>query len=667
MAGPRMSGWIGTLVLAVVISRPNRVEAKVPQLFLSVKGANVSSWNLQDVSSAYVIVTDTLVSPEGQPLSLLGRELNGSKFNGLNKLGSGVKLLASFGGSAVPSELFSHLVEDSTRRAKFVRNAIRFVTRNEFSGVDIAWLYPTDADKESYGNLLNELRTACDRKKLILTVTVPSHPSVIGRNYPTKELENVANYVILCTNEFRKLKKTSLVAPLYSVKERSSNSVDSHINAWKKAGISGDKLVMVIQTNSLTYKLPQPNEYRLGTPALKLKIRPFYKICQKLYSGSLEVFEETARCPYAFREKNWYSYENSKSIQEKVEYAVSQSLGGVGVFHYDDDDPFDVCGDGSHPVTRAVVASLVASHRPRGVASIAQRSIANSDLEAFEDSANLRIVDSGINGAQGEDHLINDNDGFSFEDLESYVMQPFRPHMEPSKRPTKPSMPTKPTTTTKPSTKSCRDCGYYINPSDDEDDDDIEDFIPFIVDTSDSSERPAVILSNSDDAFAAYNCPASGANANILFSESSAGPVNSGPLFSETEPAVRIKPVPKSAQYDPQRSRIGIIATGSVGSAVNRLPIQQPLSNIVATGLFQNTASTAQLNSDMNSIPYMMSNNNGQTGFAVCPYDGIIPDPRNPRYYYLCRQGLPLNDENRFACADGYVFNPISLKCTPLV
>lgn len=79
----------------------------------------------------------------------------------------------------------------------------------------------------SYSLLLKQLRTACDKESLILTVTVPSNPAVIGKNYPVGKIAESAHYVILSTNEFRKLKKTSLIAPLYSINAGSSNSVVS--------------------------------------------------------------------------------------------------------------------------------------------------------------------------------------------------------------------------------------------------------------------------------------------------------------------------------------------------------------------------------------------------------------------------------------------------------
>ena len=138
------------------------------------------------------------------------------------------------------------------------------------------------------------------------------------------------------------------------------------------AGLSCGKIVIVIQTMTLTYKLYIQNEYRVGTPALQLKIRPYYKICRKLYSGSLEIWDSNVRSPYAFRDLSWYSYENEKSVKEKVCFVVQQGLGGLAVFYYDEDDPINICGDGQYPLTAIVVAAMNSQYHPPSVITDSQ-------------------------------------------------------------------------------------------------------------------------------------------------------------------------------------------------------------------------------------------------------------------------------------------------------
>ncbi|XP_052888322.1 endochitinase-like [Anopheles moucheti] len=336
-----------------------------PALFLTVKSSNFCMTKVDNVQCGYLIVTDILISPDGMPLPFFHD-------NSVSKKKSGLKIIASFGGSVVPSELFAFLTCDDKRRGAFVNNLIEFTRAHGFHGVDLAWLYPAPQERDQYVRLLRDLRLACDRNGLVLTVTVPSRPSVIEVNYPVEKLEKYADYVILSTTEFRKLRKTSFIAPLYSCSPGSSNSIDYHVDRWKMAGLSCGKIVIVIQTMTLTYKLYIQNEYRVGTPALQLKIRPYYKICRKLYSGSLEIWDSNVKSPYAFRDLSWYSYENEKSIKEKVCFVVQQGLGGLAVFYYDEDDPINICGDGQYPLTAIVVAALQSQYLPPSVITDSQ-------------------------------------------------------------------------------------------------------------------------------------------------------------------------------------------------------------------------------------------------------------------------------------------------------
>ncbi|XP_053674805.1 oviduct-specific glycoprotein-like [Anopheles nili] len=333
---------------------------KQTALFLTVKSSNFCLTKVDNIKCGYLIVTDILISPDGVPLPFF----NG---NTVTKRNSGLKIIASFGGTVVPSELFAFLSCDDQRRATFVDNLVEFTLAHEFHGIDLAWLYPAPQERDQYVRLMKDMRNACDRNGLILTVTVPSRPSVIEVNYPVEKLDKYADYVILSTTEFRKLRKTSFIAPLYSCNPGSSNSIDYHVDRWKMAGLSCDKIVIVIQTMTLTYKLYIQNEYRVGTPALQLKIRPYYKICRKLYSGSLEIWNSNVKSPYAFRDLSWYSYENEKSIKEKVCFVVQQGLGGLAVFYYDEDDPINICGDGQYPLTAIVMAALESQYLPPSV------------------------------------------------------------------------------------------------------------------------------------------------------------------------------------------------------------------------------------------------------------------------------------------------------------
>ncbi|XP_065090551.1 endochitinase-like [Ochlerotatus camptorhynchus] len=685
--------------------------AQEPKLFLTVKSASLPTLNLPDAESAYLIVSDLMISPEGQPLPFLSgefRKVDQSYFKRLHRDRPGVQFLASFGGTAVPPELFSHLSEDDGRLLRFVQQLVQFAKETGFNGLDISWMYPTQADNVSYSLLVRQLRAACDQENLILTVTVPSNPAVIGKNYPVEEIAKSAHYVILSTNEFRKLKKTSLIAPLYAINAGSSNSVDFHVNAWKMAGLASEKIVIIIQTTSLTYKLFQQKEYQLGTPVVRLKIRPFFKICHKLYSGSLEIFENNARCPYAFRELSWYSYENKQSIKEKVGYVLNQYLGGIAVAYYDEDDPTNLCGDGQYPLTAVVLASLKGLELPidQRPSAIAQRSIHNGDVDSYEDVVDLHMVDAGSAHSTLADTQVPDPDEPSDEELppegddsynskSSFVLRQIPTLSEPLCSRCSPPA----TTAASGYTEMRKDSSGSK--------------LLYSKDRSYGCDNctPSIFLVDSDHALAKLTNPSEHADERLLFSESSSSYAGScNPLFTEPKPPVVVKPPPPEAQYDPARSRLGIIATCSTGNRpcnpncnsncnsncpsncnsncrpCNGLPgrcgcfpcgghiPQHDYMNMMPSGMAQTTpcpqAAFMEMFANMQNLArvnrHLESQSvDNQLGYQMCPYDGIIPDPRDPRHYFLCRQGLPMSDENRFCCANGYMYDPDNQKCVP--
>ncbi|EAT38349.1 AAEL009746-PA [Aedes aegypti] len=493
---------------------------------------------------------------------------------------------------------------------------------------------------------------------------------------------------------------------------------DFHVTAWRLAGIPREKIVIIIQPTSLTYKLFQPKEYQLGTPVVRLKIRPFFKICHKLYSGSLEIYEEKARCPYAFRELSWYSYENKQSVKEKVKYVASQYLGGIAVAYYDEDDPTNLCGDGQHPLTATILSSMKGvevstDHKSSG---IAQRSVNNGDLDSYEDVVDLHMVDAGDSHARGTDTPDPVQEASDQPlDVEADDELNKKPSVVLRQIPSFPNPPCSKCSKTLPCTTAAPPCGCdkpqkdfgspnllpYHFP------DTIEDCDHRYVEgvppsdgcgLCDLEPEPAIVLVDSDQAFAKLT--KSSGKETLLFSEKSAScSGNTDPLFTEPKPPVVIRPPPPEAQYDPAKSRLGIIATcknsnppcntncrncngnpGVVGHCpfAHHIP-QEALLNIIASGMAQTTAAPPSY--DQAALLEMLSNiqnlarvnrnvdtpanNNQQVGNPICQYDGIIADPRDPRQYYLCRQGLPMSDENRFSCANGYVYDSANQKCVP--
>lgn len=83
-----------------------------------------------------------------------------AKFTGLKTYNKNLKTLLAIGGWNEGSSRFSPMVADPGRRREFVKNAIKFLRKNHFDGLDLDWEYPAfrdggkPRDKDNYANLV---------------------------------------------------------------------------------------------------------------------------------------------------------------------------------------------------------------------------------------------------------------------------------------------------------------------------------------------------------------------------------------------------------------------------------------------------------------------------------------------------------------------------------
>jgi chitinase len=73
------------------------------------------------------------------------------------------------------------------------------------------------------------------------------------------------------------------------------------------------------------------------------------------------VWDEEARVPYCYRGSDWISYDDERSIREKMALIAEFGLGGAMVFSLDTDDFAGVCdgkGESKFPLLNVVVENL---------------------------------------------------------------------------------------------------------------------------------------------------------------------------------------------------------------------------------------------------------------------------------------------------------------------
>lgn len=146
-----------------------------------------------------------------------------NKFNQLRGVNPSLKTLIAIGGWNQGSAKYSNLVANASSRKTFIENAIKFVRKYGFDGLDFDWEYPNqrggvEADKENYILLLKELRVRFDQEGLILSAAVGAVENSAKQSYNIAEVAKYLHFVNLMAYDMHGIwnEKTGNNAPLYA-------------------------------------------------------------------------------------------------------------------------------------------------------------------------------------------------------------------------------------------------------------------------------------------------------------------------------------------------------------------------------------------------------------------------------------------------------------------
>lgn len=122
----------------------------------------------------------------------------------LKKMNPHLKVNLAIGGWNEGSLKYSQLAADPAKRAKFVKNALEFIQRYNFDGLDLDWEYPTQRDgkpedRENFSKLVIELKNEFKKFNLMLTSAIAASPKVIDQAYEIKLLSNYLDFLhVMC-------------------------------------------------------------------------------------------------------------------------------------------------------------------------------------------------------------------------------------------------------------------------------------------------------------------------------------------------------------------------------------------------------------------------------------------------------------------------------------
>lgn len=281
-----------------------------------------------------------------------------------------LKTMLAVGGWDLGGKVFSDMVSTPEKRTAFVNSALRWILQYDFDGLEIIWKYPGYAkrggkpqDKENFVLLLKELKEAFAAHPLYLTTAVPLEENYLDNGYNIAGMEIYVDWFNVLAYDLRGQwnRFTDMHSILYKRAADSPYFQDLTIAEGMKRlvrmGAPKQKLMLGIAFYGRSYVLRNTTKngvkarIKFGTnpdpgPYVRsYAIKAYYEVCAALKSGGwTRVFDEEAKCPYAYKGDQWVGYEDEDSVAHKMDFILREGYGGVMVFNNDLDDFRGVCG-----------------------------------------------------------------------------------------------------------------------------------------------------------------------------------------------------------------------------------------------------------------------------------------------------------------------------------
>ncbi|XP_074078507.1 chitinase-3-like protein 1 [Macrotis lagotis] len=293
--------------------------------------------------------------------------------NDLKQRNTKLKTLLSVGGWTIGNRRFSDMASQAETRSTFINSVTTFLRTHNFDGLDLAWLYPGQKDKEYYTLLLQEMAAEFSKEaqrtgkeRLLLSAALPAGRVKLDEGYDIGKISEYLDFINFMTYNFHGAweKTTGHHSPLYKGKKGNSYSnVRYAVKYVLSRGVPPSKLVMGIPTFGNTFTLASSDSevgaatVGGGTPGLYTKmsgILAYYEVCEFLYGATVKQILEQ-KVPYATKGNQWVGYEDQESVKSKVQFLKTSQLAGAMVWALDlDDFQGTFCKQKPFPLTGAI-------------------------------------------------------------------------------------------------------------------------------------------------------------------------------------------------------------------------------------------------------------------------------------------------------------------------
>ncbi|KAG8229434.1 hypothetical protein J437_LFUL000956 [Ladona fulva] len=300
------------------------------------------------------------------------------RFTKLKKKNPALKTLLSIGGWNEGSAKYSQMVATYTGRNLFLKNAVKFLKKYGFDGLDFDWEFPglrggNTEDKENFAQFLEEMRLLFDQYGLMMTAAVSAGKLTIDISYDVPALGKYLDLInVMCYDYHGSFEPyTGHNDPLFRGPDDKGDNAylntNFSIHYWIEKGAPREKLVMGIPLYGRTFTLDHEDQAGLYAPAHQPgEPGPFTRapgllgyneICYQMKT-SPSAWETTrdpfCQAPYAVNGRQWVGYDDVESVKTKAAFAANLRLKGVMVWSIETDDFHGVCHSRKFPLMTAI-------------------------------------------------------------------------------------------------------------------------------------------------------------------------------------------------------------------------------------------------------------------------------------------------------------------------
>lgn len=277
---------------------------------------------------------------------------NLAELKAMKKRNAKLKTLISVGGWTW-SGRFSDMAATAARRSGFADSVVSFLRKYGLDGVDLDWEYPVSgglasnsaraADKTNFTLLLKTIReklTAAgkaDNKKYLLTIAGGAGQEYV-KNVQLSTIAKYLDFAVVMTYDMHgpQDRYTDHNAPLYPSASPPQNnwSADQAVKAWTGAGFPKSKLVMGVPFYGHRYSNVKGGGTGIHKTYSGYKTVTYDEVVsQYLATGKYTRYYGAAgRTPWIFNGSTFITYEDTKSLKEKMAYITKMGLAGCGIW-----------------------------------------------------------------------------------------------------------------------------------------------------------------------------------------------------------------------------------------------------------------------------------------------------------------------------------------------